>query len=66
LQDFEIRTGQRFSVFSRRYHGPGENAFAMKNYRAGMEALQIYMEGKKNAPISLQDAKWQDQGTTKE
>jgi len=60
LRDFKIRTAQRFSVFSRRYHGPGEDAFALKNYNAGMEAIRIYMEGKKGAPISLKDAKWGD------
>ncbi len=58
LRDFEIRTAQRFSVFSRRYQGPGENAFARKNYRAGMEALRIYMNDKKDAPIRLKDAQW--------
>ena len=60
LGDFSTRTAQRLSVFSRRYHGPGENAFAMKNYRAGMEAMRIYMNGKKDAPIRLKDAKWRD------
>lgn len=58
LKDFETRTAQRFSVFSRRYHGPGEDAFAMKNYRAGMEAMRIYMDGRKDTPISLKDAEW--------
>jgi len=60
LKNFGTRTAQRFSVFSRRYHGPGEDAFAMKNYRAGMNAIRIYMDGKKDAPISLKDAKWRD------
>jgi spermidine synthase len=55
---FEIRTAQRFSVFSRRYHGPGEEAFATRNYPAGMETLRIYLDGKKDTPISLQGAKW--------
>ncbi len=59
-KDFATRTAQRFSVFSRRYHGPGEEAFATRNYPAGMEALQIYLDGKKNTPISLRDAKWND------
>jgi spermidine synthase len=58
LRDFETRTAQRFSVFSRRYHGPGEDAFAVKNYRAGMEAVRNYMAKKKDAPISLQGAEW--------
>ncbi|VAX31395.1 Spermidine synthase, partial [hydrothermal vent metagenome] len=58
LRDFEIRTAQRFSVFSRRYHGPGEDAFARKNYDAGMKAMRNYMVEKKDAPISLQGAEW--------
>ena len=60
LRDFEMRTGQRFSVFSRRYHGPGEEAFAAKNYRAGMEALRNHLDRKKDAPISLMGATWKD------
>ena len=59
-RDFAIRTAQRFSVFSRRYHGPGEDAFAMKNYGAGMEAMRVYLNTKKDAPISLKDAQWGD------
>jgi spermidine synthase len=59
-RDFATRTAQRFSVFSRRYHGPGEEAFATRNYPAGMEALRIYLDGKKDAPISLKDATWKD------
>jgi len=66
MRNFATRTAQRFSVFSRRYHGPGENAFALKNYRAGMEAMRIYMKGKKDTPISLKDAQWRDQGATDE
>ncbi|GJL77563.1 MAG: spermidine synthase [Nitrospinaceae bacterium] len=59
-RDFEIRTAQRFSVFARRYHGPGEEAFAMKNYPAGLEAIRIYLDANKDAPISLQGAEWKD------
>jgi spermidine synthase len=59
-REFEIRTAQRLSVFSRRYHGPGENAFATRNYPSGMEALRIYLDGKKDAFISLQGAEWKD------
>ena len=60
LRDFATRTAQRFSVFSRRYHGPGEDAFSQKNYSAGMEAIRIYLDGKKDVSISLKDAKWSE------
>jgi spermidine synthase len=59
-KDFATRTAQRFSVFARRYHGPGEEAFATRNYPAGMEALRIYLDGKMDVSISLQDAAWND------
>jgi len=59
-RDFATRTAQRFSVFSRRYHGPGEEAFATRNYPAGMEALRIYLDGKRDTPISLKNAEWKD------
>lgn len=57
-RQYEIRTAQRFAVFSRRYRGPGEAAFASKNYLSGLEAVKIYLETKKDTPISLKDARW--------
>jgi hypothetical protein len=30
----------------------------MKNYRAGMEAVRNYVDGRKDTPISLKEAKW--------
>ena len=58
LRDYTIRTAQRFSVFSRRYHGPGEAAFAERNYPAGMEAVRIDLDARKDAPIRLDGAQW--------
>ncbi|MEE2986192.1 MAG: fused MFS/spermidine synthase [Nitrospinota bacterium] len=55
-----IRTAQRLAVFSRRYHGPGEEAFAVKNYPAGLEAMRIDLENLGDRPISLKDARWRD------
>jgi len=57
-QDYAIRTAQRFGLFARRYHGPGENFFASGNYFAGLEALRIYFESQQT--IHLRDAKWTD------
>jgi spermidine synthase len=56
--NYAIRTAQRFGLFARRYHGPGENFFASGNYLGGLEALRIYFESNKIPQIHLQDAKW--------
>ncbi len=57
-QDYAIRTAQRFGLFARRYHGPGENFFASGNYFAGLEALRVSFESQQT--IHLRDAKWAD------
>jgi spermidine synthase len=57
-QEYATRTAQRLSVFSRRYHGPGESHFAQKNYTAGMEQLKIFLQSRQGIPISLKDARW--------
>jgi spermidine synthase len=59
-KSYEIRTAQRFSLFVRRYQGPGENAFASRNYLGGLEALRKYFDSNKGVKISLQDAKWNE------
>jgi len=56
--DFQVRTAQRFAVFSRRYHGPGEAMFARQNFPAAMEAMRIFLDQIGTAPISLKDARW--------
>lgn len=55
-RDFMMRTAQRLAVFSRRYHGPGEEAFSMKNPLAGLEAVRIALQGK--GAIQLSQAQW--------
>jgi len=57
-QNYAVRTGQRFGLFVRRYHGPGENFFASGNYLAGLDALRNYFASRKTSRINLQDAKW--------
>lgn len=57
-KDYAVRTAQRFSLFARRYHGPGENFFASGNYYGGLEALRGFFESHKTLPINLQDAQW--------
>ncbi len=57
---FTIRTAQRLAVFAKRYEGPGKDAFAQKKYFAGLESLRHYLTHKKEAPINLDGAKWND------
>jgi spermidine synthase len=57
-KNYTVRTAQRFSLFARRYNGPGENFFASGNYYGGLEAVRVFFESHKMLPINLQDAKW--------
>jgi hypothetical protein len=57
---YTTRTAQRLAVFAKRYNGPGKDAFAQKNYFAGLESLRHYLNEKKDAPITLDGAKWND------
>ena len=59
-QNYAVRTGQRFGLFARRYHGPGEDFFASGNYLAGLDALRIYFASRKTSRIHLRDARWND------
>ncbi len=55
---YQLRTAQRFAVFSQRYDGPGREFFEAKNYRAGMEALGKSLERAKDGWIQIQDGRW--------
>lgn len=57
-EGFKLRTAQRLSVFSRRYHGPGENFFAAKNPLAGLDEVKNYLKKAGDTAISLQDQQW--------
>ena len=57
-KDFRNRTAQRLSVFSRRYHGPGESAFKKKNYLGGLDEVATYLDNKKDQPIRLEGIQW--------
>jgi spermidine synthase len=57
-QNYAVRTAQRFGLFVRRYHGPGEEFFSSGNNFGGLEALRIYFESNKAAKINLQGAEW--------
>ena len=59
-QNYALRTAQRFGLFARRYHGPGEDFFSSGDYFGGLEALRKYFESNKEAKINLQGAKWKD------
>jgi len=58
-RNFEMRTAQRISVFSQRYKGPGAEAFSVKNYRAGLEQVQIFLDTHPDPFIRLSDSGWQ-------
>ncbi len=64
-RNFVIRTAQRFSVFSRRYQGPGHAAFAAGRHHAGLEALDIHFQQTEDDPVRLDGARWQLSGHRK-
>ncbi|MCH8156776.1 MAG: fused MFS/spermidine synthase [Nitrospinae bacterium] len=57
-RNYHTRTAQRLGIFARRYHGPGERAFAEKNYPAGLESVKSYLDKLGDKPIRLHDANW--------
>ena len=57
-RNYEIRTAQRISIFSQRYRGPGAEAFAQKNYRAGLEQVQIFLKTHEGPFIQLSGSGW--------
>jgi spermidine synthase len=57
--NYEMRTAQRISIFAQRYRGPGTEAFTRKNYRAGLEQVQIFLETHEGPFIQLSDSGWE-------
>jgi spermidine synthase len=58
-RNFKLRTAQRLAVFSRRYQGPGEEAFTRRNYFTGLEELNIYFDSYSKPQVHLDEAQWQ-------
>ncbi|MFT4577981.1 MAG: spermidine synthase [Nitrospinales bacterium] len=58
-RDFKLRTAQRLAVFSRRYQGPGAEAFARRNYFSGLEEMNIYFDSFSKPQVHLDAAQWQ-------
>jgi hypothetical protein len=58
-RDFKLRTAQRLAVFSRRYQGPGAEAFARRNYFSGLEEMNIYFNSYSKPQVHLDAAQWQ-------
>ena len=56
---FKLRTAQRLGVFSRRYQGPGAEAFSSRNYFSGLDAMSIYFDSYQKPSVHLNGAKWQ-------
>jgi len=57
--NFKLRTAQRLAVFSRRYQGPGAEAFARRNYFSGLEEISIYFNSYSKPQVHLDEAQWQ-------
>ena len=58
-RSFRNRTAQRLSIFSQRYHGPGESAFIKNNYLDGLDEIEVYIDKKKDLPIRLKGIEWE-------
>ena len=58
-RDFKLRTAQRLAVFSRRYQGPGADAFSRRNYFLGLEEMNAYFDSYSKPQIHLDEAQWQ-------
>ncbi len=57
-RQFELRTAQRLSVFSRRYKGPGEAEFISGNLMGGLQSIAKNLKTNGDRPISLSEAQW--------
>ena len=57
--NFKLRTAQRLGVFSRRYQGPGVEAFSRRNYFSGLDAMNEYFDSYQKPSVHLNDGKWQ-------
>ena len=56
---FKLRTAQRLGVFSRRYQGPGVEAFSSRNYFSGLDAISTYFNSYQKPSVHLNGGKWQ-------
>ena len=55
---FLQRTGQRLSIFSQRYRGPGHEAFAQKEWLKGMKAVGVFLRDNPGKPVRLTEGGW--------
>ena len=62
LRDFELRTAQRIAIFSQRYNGPGKEAFARKNFLAGLEQTRVFLDDGGPSTIRLSEMGWEKTG----
>ena len=58
-ENFNTRTAQRISVFSRRYNGPGKSDFERKDYPNGLNKVKAYLGIQGEKMIKLNDARWE-------
>jgi hypothetical protein len=57
-ENFNTRTAQRISVFSRRYNGPGKADFEKKGYPGGLNKVKKYLDIQGEKTIKLNNAQW--------
>ena len=57
-QHHNLRTAQRFSIFSQRYKGPGHREFAEKNYQAGLAKVREFFDKNQNSQVGLSNSGW--------
>ena len=57
-RNYEMRTAQRLSIFSQRYHGPGAESFSRKDYLSGLTQVSIFLQGRERPFIELTESGW--------
>lgn len=55
---FLLRTGQRLSIFSQRYGGPGREAFTQKKWLEGLREVGTFLKQNSGARIKLTQESW--------
>ena len=56
--EFDTRTGQRLSIFSQRYSGPGAEEFRSRRFMEGLEKVAQFRNKHPDAWITLSDQGW--------
>ncbi len=57
-KEYDLRTGQRLSIFSQRYRGPGAEDFKNRNFMEGLEKVAEFTKNQRDRWITLSDNGW--------